>query len=55
MEFVKKYLAKAPVQEFPSPVFIGGSEPVSYVNAVPQMDPALIPPSATPKPKKKKS
>ena len=54
-EFVKKYLAKAPVQQFPEPAFIGGSEPVSYINAVPEMDPALVPPSATPKPKKKKS
>ena len=54
-EFVKKYLAKAPVQQFPEPAFIGGSEPVSYINAVPEMDPALIPPSATPTPKKKKS
>ena len=54
-EFIKKYLAKAPVQQFPEPVFIGGSEPVSYINAVPEMDPALIPPSATPTPKKKKS
>jgi membrane peptidoglycan carboxypeptidase len=54
-EFVKKYLAKAPVQQFPEPAFIGGSEPISYINAVPEMDPALVPPSATPKPKKKKS
>ena len=54
-EFVKKYLAKTPVQQFPEPAFIGGSEPVSYINAVPEMDPALIPPSATPTPKKKKS
>jgi len=54
-EFVKKYLAKAPVQQFPEPAFIGGSEPISYINAVPEMDPALIPPSATPTPKKKKS
>jgi len=54
-EFVKKYLAKAPIQQFPEPAFIGGSEPVSYINAVPEMDPALVPPSATPKPKKKKS
>ena len=54
-EFVKKYLAKAPVQQFPEPAFIGGSEPVSYINAVPEMDPALVPPSATPTPKKKKS
>ena len=54
-EFVKKYLAKTPVQQFPEPAFIGGSEPVSYINAVPEMDPALVPPSATPKPKKKKS
>ena len=54
-EFVKKYLAKAPIQQFPEPVFIGGTEPISYINAVPEMDPALVPPSATPKPKKKKS
>ena len=54
-EFVKKYLAKTPVQQFPEPAFIGGSEPVSYINAVLEMDPALIPPSATPTPKKKKS
>ena len=52
-EFVKKYLAKAPVQNFPEPAFIGGTEPVSYIGAVPEMDPALIPPSPTPKPKKK--
>jgi membrane peptidoglycan carboxypeptidase len=56
-EFVKKYLAKAPVQEFPPPVFIGGTEPISFVDAVPEMDPALIPPSPSPSlsPKKKKS
>jgi membrane peptidoglycan carboxypeptidase len=52
-EFVKKYLAKAPIQNFPEPAFIGGTEPVSYIGAVPEMDPALIPPSPTPKPKKK--
>jgi hypothetical protein len=50
---VKKYLAKAPVQNFPEPAFIGGTESVSYIDAVPEMDPALIPPSPTPKPKKK--
>jgi membrane peptidoglycan carboxypeptidase len=54
-EFVKKYLAKAPVQEFPPPVFIGGTDPISFVDAVPEMDPALIPPSPSPSPKKKKS
>ena len=52
-EFVKKYLAKAPVQNFPEPAFIGGTDSVSYIDAVPEMDPALIPPSPTPKPKKK--
>jgi membrane peptidoglycan carboxypeptidase len=53
-EFVKKYLAKEPIQDFPPPVFIGGTEPVSYINAVPEMDPALIPPSPSPTPKSKK-
>jgi hypothetical protein len=42
------------VQEFPAPAFIGGTEPINYINAVPEMDPALIPPSPTPSPKKKK-
>ena len=54
VEFVKAYLGKAPVQDFPPAAFIGGTEPVSFVNAVPEMDPALIPPSPTPTPKKKK-
>jgi len=53
-EFVKGYLRTSPVQDFPPPVFIGGSEPISFVNAVPQMDPALIPPSPSPSPKKKR-
>ena len=53
-EFVKKYLAKTPVQNFPEPAFIGGTEPVSYIDAVPEMDPALIPPSPSPTPKPKK-
>jgi len=53
-EFVKGYLKNAPVQDFPPPVFIGGSEPISFVNAVPQMDPALIPPSPSPSPSNKK-
>jgi membrane peptidoglycan carboxypeptidase len=53
-EFVKKYLAKAPIQDFPPPVFIGGTEPVSYIDAVAEMDPALIPPSPTPSPTSKK-
>jgi membrane peptidoglycan carboxypeptidase len=53
-EFVKGYLKNAPVQEFPAPAFIGGTEPINYINAVPEMDPALIPPSPTPSPKKKK-
>ena len=53
-EFAKGYLKNAPVQEFPAPAFIGGTEPINYINAVPQMDPALIPPSPTPSPKKKK-
>jgi len=54
VEFVKAYLGKAPVQDFPPAAFIGGTEPVSFINAVPEMDPALIPPSPTPTPKKKK-
>jgi membrane peptidoglycan carboxypeptidase len=52
--YVKAYLGKAPIQQFPEPSNIGGTEPVDFVNAVPQMDPALIPPSPTPTPKKKK-
>jgi len=54
VEFAKAYLDKAPIQEFPPPAFIGGVEPTSFINAVPEMDPALIPPSPTPTPKKKK-
>ena len=54
VEFAKAYLDKAPIQEFPSAAFIGGVEPTSFINAVPEMDPALIPPSPTPTPKKKK-
>jgi membrane peptidoglycan carboxypeptidase len=53
-EFVKGYLKKAPIQEFPAPANIGGTEAINYINAVPQMDPALIPPSPSPSPKKKK-
>jgi membrane peptidoglycan carboxypeptidase len=53
-EFVKGYLGKAPVQDFPPATNIGGTEPLNFVNAVPEMDPALIPPSPTPTPKKKK-
>jgi len=53
-EFVKGYLGKAPVQDFPPAANIGGTEPLNFVNAVPEMDPALIPPSPTPTPKKKK-
>ena len=53
-EFVKGYLSKAPVQEFPPASNIGGTEPLNFINAVPQMDPALIPPSPTPTPKKKR-
>jgi membrane peptidoglycan carboxypeptidase len=53
-EFVKGYLGKAPIQDFPPAANIGGTEPINFVNAVPQMDPALIPPSPTPTPKKKK-
>ena len=54
VEFVKAYLDKAPIQEFPPPANIGGTDPINMVNAVPEMDPALIPPSPTPTPKKKK-
>ena len=53
-EFVKGYLKKAPIQEFPAPANIGGTEAINYINAVPQMDPALIPPSPSPSPKKKR-
>ena len=53
-EFVKGYLGKAPIQDFPPAANIGGTEPVNFINAVPEMDPALIPPSPTPKPKKKR-
>ena len=53
-EFVKGYLGKAPIQDFPPAANIGGTEPINFVNAVPEMDPALIPPSPTPTPKKKK-
>lgn len=53
-EFVKGYLGKAPIQDFPPAVNIGGTEPLNFVNAVPEMDPALIPPSPTPTPKKKR-
>jgi membrane peptidoglycan carboxypeptidase len=53
-EFVKGYLGKAPIQEFPPASNIGGTEPINFVNAVPEMDPALIPPSPTPTPKKKR-
>jgi membrane peptidoglycan carboxypeptidase len=52
-EFVKGYLGKAPVQDFPAEANIGGTEPINFINAVPQMDPALIP-TPTPTPKKKK-
>lgn len=52
--YVKAYLGKAPIQQFPEPTNIGGTDPVDFVNAVPTMDPALIPPSPTPTPKKKK-
>ena len=54
VEFVKAYLDKAPIQEFPLPANIGGTDPINMVNSVPEMDPALIPPSPTPTPKKKK-
>jgi membrane peptidoglycan carboxypeptidase len=53
-EFVKGYLGKAPIQDFPPAANIGGTEPLNFVNAVPEMDPALIPPSPTPTPKKKR-
>ena len=53
-EFVKGYLGKAPVQGFPAAANIGGTDPVNMINSVPQMDPALIPPSPSPTPKKKK-
>jgi membrane peptidoglycan carboxypeptidase len=53
-EFVKGYLGKAPIQDFPPAANIGGTEPINFVNAVPEMDPALIPPSPTPTPKKKR-
>jgi len=53
-EFVKGYLGKAPIQDFPPAANIGGTEPLNFINAVPEMDPALIPPSPTPTPKKKK-
>ena len=52
--YVKAYLGKAPIQQFPEPTNIGGTDPVDFINAVPTMDPALIPPSPTPTPKKKK-
>ena len=51
--YVKAYLGRSPVQQFPAPTNIGGSDPVDYINAIPTMDPALIPPSPTPTPKKK--
>ena len=53
-EFVKGYLGKAPIQDFPPATNIGGTEPLNFINAVPEMDPALIPPSPTPTPKKKR-
>ena len=53
-EFVKGYLKKAPVQEFPAPANIGGIEPINFINSIPEMDPALIPPSPSPSPKKKR-
>ena len=53
-EFVKGYLKNTPVQDFPAPAYIGGTEPINLINAIPQMDPALIPPSPSPSPKKKK-
>ena len=49
-EFVKGYLKKAPVQEFPAPANIGGIEPINFINSIPEMDPALIPPSPSPSP-----
>lgn len=51
-EFVKGYLKKAPVQEFPAPANIGGTESVNFINSVPQMDPALVTPSPSPKKKR---
>ena len=51
--YVKAYLGKAPIQQFPEPTNIGGTEPVDFVNAVPEMDPSLIP-TPTPTPTKKK-
>ena len=53
-EFVKGYLKKVPIQEFPLPANIGGIEPINFINSVPEMDPALIPPSPSPSPKKKR-
>ena len=53
-EFVKGYLKKAPVQEFPAPANIGGTESINFINSIPEMDPALIPPSPSPSPKKKR-
>ena len=53
-EFVKGYLGKAPIQDFPPAANIGGTEPLNFVNGVPEMDPALIPPSPQPPPKKKR-
>jgi len=52
--YVKAYLGNTPIQDFPAAANIGGTDAVDYTNAVPQMDPALIPPSPTPTPKKKK-
>jgi membrane peptidoglycan carboxypeptidase len=52
--YVKAYLGNSPIQQFPAPTNIGGTDAIDYMNAVPQMDPALIPPSPTPTPKKKK-
>ena len=52
-EFVKGYLKKSPVQEFPAPAYIGGTEAINFINSVPQMDPALIPPSPSPSKKKR--
>jgi membrane peptidoglycan carboxypeptidase len=52
-EFVKGYLKKSPVQEFPAPAYIGGTEAINFINAVPEMDPALIPPSPSPTKKKR--
>ncbi|CAB4340339.1 unannotated protein [freshwater metagenome] len=51
--YVKAYLGKAPIQQFPEPTNIGGTEPIDFVNAVPEMDPSLIP-TPTPTPTKKK-